>query len=231
MGYVGIGPASRHSEFRFSLRRNFVVEMLIKNLGPQVERVWEGLRPTTKQLLAGALKTGNAPTPKSQPANFYYDAHADWELSRLLEVLDERSRSRAEASKVVKSDAAELAETCARILEDQSGSAEVFIQLATRAIAQTDYNRLEKMADRLFERFSAGEIAEVVRQTDVPQIRAIAFETLAMLPVELIEPLLYDPLYSDIAANSLEQKAYEFESEEARELLDRFENGDDEVGN
>lgn len=198
--------------------------MLIKNLGPQVERVWEDLRPNTKRLLAGALKSGNPLPTKSQSSNFHYDAHADWELSRLLEVLDERSRSDSP-------DAAELAETCARILEEQSGSAEVFIQLASRAIAQADYNRLEKMADRLFERFSAGEIAEVVRQTDIPQIRAIAFETLAMLPVDLIEPLLDDPLYSEIAANSLEQKAFEFDSEEARELLDRFENEDGKLGN
>lgn len=206
--------------------------MLIKNLGPLVERVWEGLRPTTKRLLAGALKAGSPLPQKTQSNNFHYDAHADWELSRLLEALDERSRSKSELqNNSVKTDAAELAETCARILEDQSGSAEVFIQLATRAIAQADYNRLEKMADRLFERFSAAEIAEIVRQTDVPQIRAIAFETLAMLPVDLIEPLLDDPLYSEIAANSLEQKAFEFDSEEAREMLDRYENEEEEMGN
>jgi hypothetical protein len=212
--------------------KRFVFYMLIKNLGPQVESVWEDLRPTTKRLLAGALKSGSAFPSKTQPANNHYDAHSDWELSRLLAVLDERSRAANNPrDKQEKSDAAELAETCARILEEQSGSAEVFIQLATRAIAQADYNRLEKMADRLFERFSAGEIAEVIRQTDAPQIRAIAFETLSMLPVELIEPLLDDPLYSEIALNSLEQKAYEYDSEEARELLERFEKIDDQVGN
>jgi hypothetical protein len=203
--------------------------MLIKNLGPQVESVWEGLRPATKRLLAGALKSGSPPPPKTQSANYYYDAHADWELSRLLEVLDERSRARALTSEAT--DAAELAETCARILEEQSGSAEVFIQLASRAIAQADYVRLEKMADRLFERFSAGEIAEVIRQTELPQIRALAFETLAMLPVALIEPLLDDPLYTEIAMNSLEQMAYEYDSEEARDLLDRFESDNDPIGN
>jgi hypothetical protein len=202
--------------------------MLIKNLGPQVERVWEDLRPTTKRLLAGALKTGNPLSTKSQSANFNYDAHADWELSRLLEALDDRSRMRSEPSGA---EAAELAEACARILEEQSGSAEVFIQLATRAIAISDYNRLEKMADRLFERFSAGEIAEIIRQTDVPQIRAIAFETLSMLPVELIEPLLDDSLYAEIALSSLEQKAFEYESEEARDLLERFEKQEDQPGN
>ena len=72
------------------------------------------------------------------------------------------------------------------------------------------------------ERFSTGEIAEIVRQTDVPQIRAIAYETLALLPVPAILPLLDDPLYSDIAANALEQKAFEYDSEEARDLLDQF---------
>jgi len=74
----------------------------------------------------------------------------------------------------------------------------------------------------LSERFSSGEIAEIVRQTDVPQIRAIAYETLALLPVPVILPLLEDPLYSDIAANALEQKAYEYDSEEARDLLDQY---------
>ena len=98
----------------------------------------------------------------------------------------------------------------------------MFIQLAERAIKQHDYNKLDKLADRLTERFSAGEIAEIVRQTDVPQIRAIAYETLALLPVPVILPLLDDPLYSDIAANALEQKAYEYDSAEARELLDQF---------
>ena len=198
--------------------------MQIKNLGPQVASVWNDLRPTTKRLLAGALNTGSPLPSQSQSPKYHYDAHADWELSRLLAALDERSKSKIDTSDAPeKTDAVQLAETCARILEEQSGSAEVFIQLATRSIAQADYNRLEKLADILFERFSPAEIAEVVRQTELPQIRAIAFETLAMLPVDLIAPLLDDPLYSDIAVNSLEQKAFEFDSEEARDLLDRFE--------
>ena len=64
-----------------------------------------------------------------------------------------------------------------------------------------------------------------MRQTDVPQIRAIAYETLALLPIPSILPLLDDPLYSDIAANALEQKAYEYDSEEARDLLDQLDLG------
>lgn len=205
--------------------------MLIKDLGPKVERVWEDLRPATKQLLAGALRTGNLLPPKSHPSVSHYDAHADWELSRLLEALDERANARIDGSDLLtKTDAAQLAETCVRILEQQSGSAEVFIQLATRAIYQADYDRFEKLADILAERFSPGEIAEIVRQTELPQIRAVAFEALAMLPVELIGPLLDDPLYADIAINSLEQKAFEFDSEEAKDLLERFESFDETHG-
>jgi hypothetical protein len=58
----------------------------------------------------------------------------------------------------------------------------------------------------------------------MPQIRAIAYETLALMPVQMVVPLLDDPLYAEIAANALEQKAFEYESEEAREILERFEN-------
>ena len=98
----------------------------------------------------------------------------------------------------------------------------MFIQLAERVIKVNDYDGLDKLADRLAARFSAGEIAEIVRQTDLPQIRAIAYETLSMLPIPSILPLLDDPLYADIAAAALEQKAYEFDSDEARDILDQI---------
>ncbi len=104
----------------------------------------------------------------------------------------------------------------------QSASAEVFILLASRAVRDNDYARLDRLADGLAERYSAGEIAEVVRQTEVPQIRAIAYETLAMMAIPNLIPLLDDPLYQGIAAAALEQKAYEFDSDEARDLLDQF---------
>ena len=195
------------------------VETMIKNLGAGVVSVWEGLRPITKQMLEGVMNAGNTTQPNNSAQKYSYDAHADWELSRLLSALDEQSRK---SSAKNLNEISQLAETCARVLEAQSGSAEVFIQLAERAIKQHDYNKLDKLSDRLSERFSAGEIAEIVRQTDVAQIRAIAYETLALLPVPIILPLLEDPLYSDIAANALEQKAYEYDSEEARDLLDQY---------
>ena len=198
------------------------VEMMIKDLGAGVVSVWEGLRPITKKMLEGVMDASSTTQPNNTAQKFSYDAHADWELSRLLTALDEQSRKATSANRDILNEIAQLAETCASVLEAQSGSAEVFIQLAERAIRQHDYNKLDKLADRLSERFSSGEIAEVVRQTDVPQIRAIAYETLALLPVPVILPLLEDPLYSDIAANALEQKAYEYDSEEARDLLDQY---------
>lgn len=196
---------------------------MIKDLGAGVVSVWEGLRPITKKMLEGAMSASSTSAPNTSTQKFAYDAHADFELSRLLTALDEQSKKSTSKKKTnIRNEIAQLAETCVRVLEAQSGSAEVFIQLAERAIKQHDYNKLDKLANRLGERFSAGEIAEIVRQTDVPQIRAIAYETLALLPVPAILPLLEDSLYSDIAANALEQKAYEYDSEEARDLLDQF---------
>jgi hypothetical protein len=198
--------------------------MTIKEFGGKVASVWEGLRPVTKKMVVGALKTGDA--QNSQAPRFYYDAHADWEVSRLLSALDEQSstsETRRDSAKL--NEIKELAETCARILESQSASAEVFIQLASRAIRENDYRRLDRLADTLAERYSAGEIAEIVRQTEMPQIRAVAYETLAMMPVENLVPLLDDALYSGIAAGALEQKAFEFESDEARDVLDQYDSG------
>jgi len=198
--------------------------MTIKELGGKVASVWDGLRPVTKKMLAGLMKTGDAPS--SQAPKFHYDAHADWEVSRLLSALDEQSsasETRKDSSKY--NEVKEFAETCARILESQSASAEVFIQLATRAIKDNDYRRLDRLADNLAARYAAPEVAEVVRQTEMPQIRAVAYETLAMMPVESLVPLLDDPLYSGIAATSLEQKAYEFDSDEARDVLEQYDGG------
>src|SRR4051812_20468644 len=200
--------------------------MMIKDFGGRIASVWDGLRPMTRNMLVGALQTGSSsvsPSPKAQ--KFSYDAHADWELSRLLSALDEQSRS-ADLQKNAKTlkEMNQLADTCAGVLESQSGSAEVFIQLAQRALQRHDYNKLDELADRLGEKFSAGEIAEIIRQTESAQIRAIAYETLATLPVNQVVLLLNDSLYADIAAAALEQKAFEYESDEAKDALDQFDN-------
>jgi len=199
--------------------------MTIKDFGGRIASVWEGLRPMTRNMLVGALQTSStsSPNPSTKTPKFSYDAHADWELSRLLSALDERSHSsdvQGDTATLIEMN--QLADACARVLEAQSGSAEVFIQLAERALRKHDYKKLDSLADRLAERFSVGEIAEVIRQTDSPQIRAIACDTLATLPVQQVTQLLGDSLYADIAAAALEQKAFEYESDEAKEALDQF---------
>jgi len=199
--------------------------MTIKNFGSRVESVWQGLRPVTKKMLVGAFETGNAKTNRT----FSYDAHADWELSRLLSVLDEQA-----ISNEVKDDTEKLREikqftgTIARVLETQTASAEVFIQLAKRAITRNDYKKLDELGEILMNRFSAGEIAEIIRQTDMPQIRAIAYETLSLLPTSAIAAIIDDSIYTEIAVNALEQQAFEYDSEEAKEFLEQL--NLDEIG-
>lgn len=201
--------------------------MMIKNLGPAVVSAWDGLRPMTKKMLAGAMQPGSSGT--IAPAQkFYYDAHSDWEVSRLLTALDEQSRSASvQKDREKLGEISELAEICVRVLEAQSASAEVFIQLADRALRRHDYNKLDELSDRLSERYSAAETAEIVRQADSPQIRAIAYETLSMMPVEMLVQLLDDPLYFEIGMATLEQKAFEYESEEARDALESYMPDDD----
>lgn len=196
--------------------------MTINEIGGRVASVWEGLRPVTRKMLVGALQASSS-GHGNKPQKFSYDAHADWEVSRLLQALDEQSRSpetKKDHNKL--SEMRQLAETCVRVLESQSASAEVFIQLAERAIKDNDYKQLDKLGDHLALRYAASEVAEIVRQTDYPQIRAIAYETLSMMPVPALMPLLDDPIYSGIAAAALEQKAFEFDSDEARDILDQF---------
>lgn len=194
------------------------VDKLIDDLGPEVSNVWKGMRPVTRKLLAGAINSGgSAPAPAGR---FFFDAHADWELSKLLTALDDESWDEGSGPNVAPM--RELAEICARVLESCSGSAEVFIQLADRALAKHDYEQLERLADSLMERYSASEIAEVIRQTDLPHIRALAAETLVTFPAETLAELLKDPLYSGIAVALLERKYFEFGSEEARVALENY---------
>ncbi len=196
--------------------------MTIKDFGARVESVWEGLRPMTKKMIAGAIEASQ--TTQAPKQKFSYDAHADWELSRLLSALDEQTkeasiRQNSEKLREIKV----LAEACADVLQAQTESAEVFIQLATRVFERSDFAKVDVLADILFERFSAGEIAEIIRQTELAQIRAVAYETLALLPTAYILPLLDDSIYYEIVRNALEQQAFEFDNEEARQVLEQLE--------
>lgn len=194
--------------------------MVPKDFGKRFETIWNDLRPVTKELLVGALGS-NAPTAKK---SFAYDAHADWEISSLLRVLDDQVRKvdRVDDDKKLR-ELNNLADVCAGLLEARTESAEVFILLAKRALAKNDFKKIDALADALFERFKASEVSEVIRQTDLPQIRAIAFETLAVMPTVAIVPLLEDPLYFEIGCNVLEQQAVEFGSDDARRVLEHLE--------
>ncbi len=194
--------------------------MTIKDFGARVESVWEGLRPITKKMLAGAMQPSiNAPKPK-----FSYDLQSDWELSGFLSALDEQvNDAEVKKSQNKHTEIKHLAETVAKVLEAQSESAEVFIQLAERALAIKDYRKIDKLTDGLMNRFSVGEICEVVRQTDNPAIRALGFETLAIVPTQKLVQLIDDPLYEEIVRIALDQQAFDYENEEARQVLEQLE--------
>jgi hypothetical protein len=198
--------------------------MMIKDYGSQVESVWEGLRPLTKKMLVGAM------TPSFTKQTFSYDIHADWELSQLLTVLDVQLHDVEVKKSVDKLDEInQLAETCVNVLQSQTESAEVFIQLAERHLENKDYVAVDFLSDIMKNRFSVGEMCEVARQTTNPAIRAIAFETIAIMEVEEIVPSLEDPIYEEIARTALEIKAIEYESIEARRVLENYDFEEDEV--
>lgn len=174
-------------------------------------------------MLVGAMQT-NLEKANTPAQKFSYDAHADWELSRLLSALDEQTDDAKIKKDAVKlNEIKQLAETCAKVLQAQTESAEVFIQLVKRALKRLDYNLIDKLADILAQRFSVGEIAEIIRQTNTPHICAIAYETLAMKPVASLLPLLDDPIYFEIARVAVEQQAFEFDNEEAQSVLEELE--------
>jgi len=198
--------------------------MTIKDFGARVNSVWEGLRPRTKKMLVGVLQENTETSLAVKAQKFSYDAHADWELSRLLGALDEQIKD-AEVKKDAEksSEIKQLAETCASVLQAQTESAEVFIQLAERILQRNDFDKLDRLADVLAERFSASETAEIIRQSELAQIRAIAYETLTIMPVPYLLPLLDDSLYYEIARNALEQQAFEFDNEDAQQILEQIE--------
>lgn len=198
--------------------------MMIKDFGARVESVWEGLRPVTKKMIVGALQSGSATMPTAPTQKFSYDTQSDWELSRLLTALDEQAREAQKNNDQEKlTEIRKMTETVIRVLQAQTESAEVFIELAERILKRNDFDQFDLLSNVLSERFSAGEIAEIIRQTDKPQIRAVAYETLSLLPTSSLIPVLDDPLYAEIALAAIEQQAFEYESEEARRVLEQLE--------
>lgn len=200
--------------------------MTIKDLGASVVSVWEGLRPMTRKMIVQALQDVNS-TSAAAPVNlskkYAYDAHADWELSRLLITLDEQAinvRVRKNAKKLA--EIKRMAGTISNVLEAKTESAEIFIQLAERALKNQNYTKLDKLADIMTERFSVGEVAEIARQTTNGAIKALSLEALALMPVQTLVTLIDDPLYGSIVRLAVEQQAYDYDSEEAQDLLDEL---------
>ncbi|HYE15207.1 MAG TPA: hypothetical protein VD968_12245 [Pyrinomonadaceae bacterium] len=213
--------------------------MTIEDFGARVASVWHGLRPSTRSLVERALIAPPAPQQQPAPAattsqtprtDNAYDARSEWELSRLLEALDERAAERGAAAVLDAEQSRELshvAETCAAVLHREARSAEVFAQLLERALLVRDYRRVDALADAASARLAPSEICEMARQ-DNPAVRAIAREALLQLPTSVLVALLGDPVDAEVARVALECQADEYESEEARLIVCALEQVDAE---
>lgn len=193
--------------------------MTINTFGARVASVWEGLRPTTRKLIVGALQARQTELKGSQKTSgIPYDARSDWELSRLLSALDERAKEVKDLTKEESRELRQMAEACALVLQEKTRSAEVFTQLVERAMAANDYKKIDMLGSILVERFAPSEICELVRQTN-PVAKALSYEALTQLPTGALVSLLNDPLDGGIAHDAIERQAFEFGNEEAREVL------------
>ncbi|MEO6391341.1 MAG: hypothetical protein ABIP75_05770 [Pyrinomonadaceae bacterium] len=196
--------------------------MMIEDFGARIVSVWEGLRPATRKLVVGALQSNPNPasaTPRPPAGVRDYDARADWELSRLLFALDERAAESGNGLTTEQvNELRRMAGACASVLQAQTQSAEVFSQLVDRAMKVKDYALIDRLADTLTHRFSAGEMCELVRNTN-PVVRALAHEALVQLPLNSLIGTLDDPLDGEIARDAIARQAFEFGSDEARQFM------------
>ena len=204
--------------------------MTIEDFGARVVSVWQGLRPATRSLVERALSAqshaaaAHAAAPRPDAA---YDARSEWELSRLLAALDERAAEKGSATLSDEQSSAllRMAETCATVLHRGARSAEVFAQLLERALRSKDYTRVDALADVMASRLAPSELCEMARHAN-PAVRAVAQETLLQLPTSVLVALLGDPVDADIARAALESQADEYESEEARFVVNALEQVD-----
>ena len=208
--------------------------MTIEDFGARVVSVWQGLRPSTRNMVERALST---PTPPQSAANgaatasrreIAYDARSEWELSRLLAALDERA---AEVGADALSDEQSrelrrMTETCAAVLNREARSSEVFAQLLERALRVKDYARVDEIADVMSSRLAPSELCETARHLN-PAVRAVAQEALLQLPTGMLVGLLGDPVDAETARAALESQADEYESEEARIVVNALQQADD----
>jgi hypothetical protein len=201
--------------------------MTINDFGARVASVWQGLRPSTRNLVERALST-TPPATTTSHTDKVYDARSEWELSRLLAALDERANEQGEAvlSAEQSSELTRMAETCVAVLHREARSAEVFAQLLERAMRVKDYRRVDAVADVMTARLAPSELCEMARNPN-PAVRAVAQEALLQLPTAVLVALLGDPVDAETARAALESQADEYESEEARFVVSALEQVED----
>jgi len=207
--------------------------MTFEDFGARVASVWQGLRPSTRSLVERALTgvpshagVGVAAARKSRPDSFY-DARSEWELSRLLAALDERAAEKGSMLLSVEQarELSRMAETCAAVLHVEARSAEVFAQLLERSFRSRDYARLDELAGTISSRLAPSEVCEMARNPH-PAVRAIANEALLQAPTAVLIALLGDPVDADVARTALEGQADEYDSEEARWIVNALDQAD-----
>jgi hypothetical protein len=205
--------------------------MSLQDFGARVASVWEGLRPSTRNLVERAFLAAQSPTganvSKPSRTGAPYDARSEWELSRLLTALDERAAEKdaGTMSAELSSQLSRLAETCAGVLHQQARSAEVFAQLFERAFRSKNYKRVDALADELTRRLPPSEACELARHAN-PAVRAIAQEALLQTPIPVLVALLGDPVDAEIARAALEYQAEALGSEEARMIVTALNHAD-----
>ncbi len=199
--------------------------LTIEDFGTRIATVWSELRPSTRGLVERALQS--AANGSAVSRNFHYDTRADLELSKFLTALDDRLTEKGEAlDSETLSKLRSVANTCAQVLLEKTESAEVFEQLVKRAETQRDYKRIDVLADALNDRFPPSEICELARSEETV-VRELANEALARCPISILANLLSDPVDSEIARAALRRQVIEYGSEEARQLLNVLDQGDE----
>ena len=194
--------------------------LTIEEFGPRVTSAWNGLRPAMRHMLESAWQSSSE-AAASDKRPVAYDHRADRELTQLLDALDERA-AKSGAGDVPARQAQRLADACAKMLAQQTQSAEVFAQLIQRAHARQDFARLDNLANAMAQRLAPSELCDLARANNVV-VRALAHEVLAQAPVSLLSTLLHDPVDADVARVVLARLGHEFGSEEARRVVRDFE--------
>ena len=197
-------------------------QVTIEDFGPRVTSVWNGLRPATRNLVERVWRSPSSGATREVAKAAPYDPRSDRELSQLLAALDERASAASASDDEPSRRARRLADACANMLTQQTQSAEVFSQLVQRAHARQQYAVIDELANAMSARLAPSELCELARSSNVV-VRALAHEVLSQVPTSLLHALLQDPIDAEVARFVLERQAHEFGMEEAKRVLQEFE--------